>query len=96
MRIDNVANIGAELEANFTNYSKVGDTYNGFEILDIFMYKRGEDEKYPGVEYPKAITVKDGDGNIYVHFKGTGDGNWGYNAAAYGGPLSCMQWVFES
>ena len=50
----------------------------GYEILDI-----GEFSGDNG-NCAKAIVVRDPQGNIYVHFNGTGDGNWGYNAVAYG------------
>lgn len=31
----------------------------------------------------KAVTLMDDEGNLYVHFFGTGDGNWVFNAVAY-------------
>lgn len=88
-----VANTGAKLEVDFSKFIGARNVgrYNDFEILDVFYYKRGDEEKYPARQYPKAITIRDKYGNIYVHFNGTGDGNWGYNAAAYGGPPSRMQ-----
>ena len=65
-----------QLEVNFGTLSglKSGQSLNGFTVVDV--------GKFDGK--PKAITVKDSNGNIYVHFNGTGDGNWKYNAAAYG------------
>lgn len=58
----------------------------GFTLVDVGKFPR---EEYKG-KYPedwvskKAIVVKDAQGNLYVHFNGTGDGNWSYNAVAYG------------
>jgi hypothetical protein len=94
----NTANIGAKLEVHFGDIAELNaktplDGYGleGFTLVSVGQYKRGENETYPGTEYPKAITVRDKYGNIYVHFNGTGDGNWGYNSVAYGGPPSPMQ-----
>lgn len=92
--LDNVAQTGANLEVCFSDFSKAeaGKQVDGYVVLDVFTYKRGADETYPGEEYPKAIAVMNkATGDIYVHFKGTGDGNWNYNSAAYGGPPSRMQ-----
>ena len=44
----------------------------------------------------KAVAIRDPQGNIYVHFNGTGDGNWNYNAAAYGAqpqPSDMQKWA---
>lgn len=92
--LDHVARAGANLEVRFSDFSeaKSGSSVHGYEVLDVFTYKRGENESYPGREYPKAIAVRDpATGDVYVHFNGTGDGNWIYNSAAYGGPPSRMQ-----
>lgn len=91
--LDNVAKTGANLEMYFADLSETqsGDTVQGFKVIDVFTYTRSENETYPGAQYPKAIAVRDKAGNIYVHFNGTGDGNWNYNAVAYGGPPSRMQ-----
>lgn len=42
-------------------------------------------------ETVKAVALQDQYGNIYVHYNGTGDGNWGYNSVAYGGGPSKVQ-----
>ena len=39
----------------------------------------------------KSIAYMDADGNVYVHFTGTGDGNWDYNKAAYDSVPSTIQ-----
>ena len=44
-----------------------------------------------GIPTLKCIAVIDSNGNIYVHFSGTGDGNWAYNVAAYDGNASEIQ-----
>lgn len=59
-----------------------------YTVLDVGSYDRGQDL---GGYCPKAITVMDPDGNIYVHFNGTGDGNWELNAAAYSEEASAIQ-----
>lgn len=51
----------------------------GFKVLDYGFFDRGEAGKCC-----KAMIVQDPSGNIYFHFNGTGDGNWEYNAVAYG------------
>lgn len=42
-------------------------------------------------ECVKAVALRDEAGNLYFHYNGTGNGNWGYNAAAYGGGPSDVQ-----
>ena len=94
----NTAEIGATLEVGFDKIAKSRQTddlgaygLDGYTLVDVGSFTRET-----GETYPKAITVRDPDGNIFVHFRGTGDGNWGYNAAAYGGPPSSMQeWSLE-
>jgi len=52
----------------------------GYSVINVGMYNNGERVA------PKAITVRDPNGNIIVHFNGTGDGFWGYNDAAFDAP----------
>jgi hypothetical protein len=87
---DELARVAAILENNHEYLNKVREQdpldiigLNGFEVVTTGTFS--------DQDYTKAIVVRDGDGNIYVHYYGTGDGNWGYNAAAYGGPPSDMQ-----
>ncbi|MDR1210345.1 MAG: DUF2974 domain-containing protein [Clostridiales bacterium] len=89
------ANVGAILEASFSRLTDKNRSYGpikdingleGYELVSVGMYTRET-----GETYAKAITVKDAGGNVYVHFNGTGDGNWGYNSVAYGGPPSPIQ-----
>ena len=87
------AEVVAKLEVGFDRIAdlngrfSLGDFGLGeYELLDVGYFTRETGEKYP-----KAITVKAPDGSIFVHYRGTGDGNWGYNAPAYGGPPSPMQ-----
>ncbi|MBR5969769.1 MAG: DUF2974 domain-containing protein [Lachnospiraceae bacterium] len=87
------AQVAALLEANFsdikdgrypTNDLKhYHSSLEGYELLDVGTFETNGSAK--------AITVRDPNGNIYVHFNGTGDGNWGYNSAAYGTEPSAMQ-----
>lgn len=87
---DRVANDAALLEYYFKSLDNesggrplvIGQKYPelyGWEILDDFPFDRSENGKCT-----KAFVVKDPDGNLYVHFKGTDDGDWKYNAVAYG------------
>lgn len=64
-----------------------------YTVLEVGSFDRGSD--YGGDCY-KAITVMDKEGNIYVHFRGTGDGNWPQNSAAYQSEASkVQQWAQE-
>ncbi len=64
------------------------DNGKQYEVLDTLVYSNpdfpeSENEKYK--DYYKAVVIRDKETNeIYFHFNGTGDGNWVYNAAAYG------------
>lgn len=87
--------IGARLELNFYDIHRLGGGtigeeipgLEGFEILDAGNYIRPN-----GSLSRKAIIVRAPDGNIFVHFNGTGDGNWRYNAdSAFGTAPSRMQ-----
>lgn len=88
---DENARIAALLEREFGRL-KNRDTSGmpeGFEVLNVGSF---------GSNSVKAVTVRDGNGNIYVHFNGTGDGNWKYNAAAYGAqpqPSDMQNWALR-
>lgn len=72
---------GYELgEGNHNIKDHVDIKGNTYEILADYDFNRG------GLDYyQKAVVLKDmKTGEIYFHFNGTGDGNWSYNAAAYG------------
>jgi hypothetical protein len=89
MAISDIAAVGAKLEIISKEFrgKDAGYKYDGFELIST-----GELTREPGgMATVKAITVRDANGNIYVHFTGTGDGNWGDNAVAYGGPPSLIQ-----
>jgi len=86
--VASAANFAAILEYYFGTIAErvPGDIrINGleFELIHVGSHERPDN--------PKVITVRCPDGNIFVHFNGTGDGNWGYNTAAYGGPPSAIQ-----
>jgi len=92
---ETVGLIGAILEMNFNTLSKYKDLeVNGekFTVLDV-----GECPvpNETGAKY-KAITVKDENNNIFVHFNGTDDGFWKENdVAAGGGPSGVQEWALE-
>ena len=93
MLMHNEANIAARLERDFNLLSQLNQGpldritgLEGFELIDVGKcdISRRSDAK--------AITVRNvHTGDIFVHFNGTGDGNWAYNSVAYGGPPSEMQ-----
>lgn len=100
----NQAQVGALLESHFKELAAKGESggyqvgseipgLEGYEVLEVGTFDRGSDL---GGDCFKAITVRDPDGNIYVHFNGTGDGNWVLNAAAYSEEASRVQeWARE-
>jgi len=81
--------------------------YNDLEIVDVLDCDFSADATPEGAaknpvlmddtgsqaikETPKAIILRDDDGNIYVHFNGTGNGAWGQNDACYVDPPSQVQ-----
>ena len=73
--------------------------YESYELQPGEYYLPGQDCSEPLTEYYiKAITLMDGDGNLYVHFFGTGDGNWGFNSVAYSDkpyPSSMQEWALN-
>jgi len=96
-----LATLTANVERDF---SKLAKQDSGYEKTYDFQVE-GSDETYTYTlevldtmeftnEYGdtvKAIAFRDQDGNIYVHYNGTGDGNWGYNSVAYGNGTSKVQ-----
>lgn len=101
MTKDSIATIGANLEKNFDSYC----TKNPGTKLDLSFTTEGNThtENYTlelvdshqiegdyGYSY-KCITFKDEAGDLYIHFRGTGDGNWQYNEAAYSDTPSLIQ-----
>lgn len=57
--------------------------------LEIIGYEKIRNSA--GNDTLKCLAVRDSEGNIYVHFSGTGDGNWDYNKAAYDKEPSLIQ-----
>jgi len=94
---NNVGLSGAILEMNFDDLAKGGKATtevsgHTFTIIDDVGYCPIPLYNEKGVKfYPKAITVMDSYGNIFVHFNGTGDGFWKENCAAAGGEASDVQ-----
>lgn len=68
-----------------------------YTILDEFDFAKSDSDAYQ-----KAVVLKDENGNVFFHFNGTGDGNWLYNAAAYGVDqpsdmqVACAEWFDET
>ena len=90
-----LATIGANLEAKFDKIAKEDpgtklDTLNftvegqsgtctyEFTLVDKMEFTNETGETF------KAFTVRDQNGNIYVHYRGTGDANWDENDVAFG------------
>lgn len=92
------AETGAILETSFDTIAEMGQGgpadlsdlpgLDGYTVVDVGTFDRGPEL---GGGCYKAITVVDAEGNIYVHYRGTGDGNWGLNAPAYGPEASSVQ-----
>lgn len=101
MDIDEVGLNGAMLEMDFDYLSGGGKgaegvNAKGFVVLDVGTCRVPMYNEKGEVYYPKAITVQDQSGNVFVHFKGTGDGFWAENdAAAGGGPSQVQIWALE-
>lgn len=84
---DQLAQQDADSDCRYTFTVQGSDqeyTYN-LTILDTMEFTNGKGETV------KAIAFQDAEGNIYVHYNGTGDANWGYNSVAYGGGPSDVQ-----
>lgn len=68
----------------------------GFTFVDMGEFDRDiYRDTYPdNIGFMKAVTLRGPDGQLYVHYNGTGDGNWGYNSAAYqdGPPSAVQEW----
>ena len=82
------ARVAAVLEKNMgvleTNAVREGTlNLKGLEGYTLLKkgYMTGENAD---VSTLKAVVVQDPEGNIYVHYRGTGDGFWPYNSVAYG------------
>lgn len=97
--ITSVANDAANIENSFIKsfgYNIVRDEIkneavvpeekiiNGtfYQVLDMYEYSNPDYPDYP--DYFKGAILKSESGEVIFHFNGTGDGNWNYNAAAYG------------
>ena len=67
-----IANVAAILEDrhDFLNKKAFGDPLDEFGLKGYTVVSTGT---FSGEPYTKAITVKDSNGNVYVHYYGTGD-----------------------
>ena len=81
----NQKDAGEVYSFSFTVEGHAGEYNCELEILDVMEFNNGNGE------YVKAVAFRDESGNIYVHYNGTGDGNWGYNDVAFGGGPSDVQ-----
>ena len=88
--------VAAILECNHANLDgrNSGDSLEGIGLKD---YKVIKTCVFKDQSYTKAIAIKNMVTNeVYVHYYGTGDGNWKYNAAAYGAepqPSEMQEWA---
>lgn len=76
---------GDDYSFSFSVEGHEGQLTYDLQILKVMEFDNGNGE------YVKAVALCDESGNIYVHYNGTGDGNWGYNDVAYGGGPSDVQ-----
>lgn len=82
---------GLPKNADLSPFGLEGFTFVNMGEFDRDIYQ----DTYPNDTIcTKAVTVRGPDGALYVHFNGTGDGNWGYNSAAYqdGSPSAVQEW----
>ena len=56
----------------------------GYSLLEVVEFDRREAGSQG--DDRKALIILGPEGELYVHYRGTGDGNWEYNEAAYGKP----------
>ena len=75
-----------------------GKTYS---VLDMLEFTNPDYPDEP--DYFKGVILRSETGEVFFHFRGTGDGNWGYNAAAYGAEpnpsqmqVECAKWFDEA
>lgn len=98
-----IARNGAVIEANFDDLAghSRGREMDIHDIPELKGYKVLEVKEFDNPDNPqkgnyKAMVLQDPDGNIYIHFRGTGDGNWLQNDAAYGPePSQVQEWAHE-
>ena len=87
---DEIARIAAILEKNHKLLDDLSPkaTLDSIGLKGYMVVSTGT---FQDQTYTKAIAIKDNEDNIYIHYYGTGNGNWKYNAAAYGEPPSDTQ-----
>lgn len=102
MDVDAIATIGANLESgfdilagfekgrndiefHFSTYDSTKHT-SRLELLD-----KKEISLDNGMDMVKCMAFKDDSGNLFVHFRGTGDGYWCENEGAYSNMPSTVQ-----
>lgn len=108
--ITETARVAANLEKAFNRELGYEKSVKGKTIGDIMITSDGNSYEilaefdFPNElgDYQKAVVVKSGD-EVYFHFNGTGDGNWHFNAAAYGAEpqpsemqTRCAKWFDET
>lgn len=91
--ITETARVAANIEDAFNRELGYEHSADGKGVNELMVTQDGNEYKIlaeyefpnPEGDYQKAVALKNEiSGEIYFHFNGTGDGNWGYNAAAYG------------
>lgn len=96
---ENLANLGLLIESvwplihdHYQNNNPPGADILLTQFDDLLVDANGQPLKIvdyekianaEGQDVLKCIALEDSEGNIIVHFRGTGDGNWDYNKAAY-------------
>lgn len=79
-----------DIQACREEAKKLAETYKGYKLVDTRGWENHEFSASPSCK-EKALVLKAPDGSLYIHYRGTGDGNWGFNAAVYGTEASKMQ-----
>lgn len=98
MAMTDTATNAAIIEKYFEEFKgmNTGASAHGFTIIDKgYCVREFNGEMITDSRAIKAITVRGPDGNIYVHYNGTGDTWWDENKAAYGQESDLQRWTTE-
>ena len=84
-----------ERSAYLEKADELASRYSSYTLVNTSDWENHKFRDSPSCQ-EKGLVVKDRDGNLYVHYRGTGDGNWGFNAAVYGTEVSEVQkWAVD-